>query len=61
MGRDAKRQRADNGIFAVSRVFGWFATGITVVNTSNTSVTGTVVGLAVATGTATLLFHCFGT
>lgn len=37
------------------------ATGITVVNTSNTSVTGTVVGLAVATGTATILFNCTGT
>jgi hypothetical protein len=37
------------------------ATGETIVNVSGTSVTGTVLGLAVATGTATLLFNCLGT
>lgn len=37
------------------------ATGETIVNTSNTSVTGTIVGLSLATGTATLLFNCLGT
>ena len=36
------------------------ATGEAIVNTSNTSVTGTIVGLSVATGTATLLFECLG-
>jgi hypothetical protein len=36
------------------------ATGITVVNASGTSVTGTIVGLSLATGTATLLFNCLG-
>lgn len=36
------------------------ATGENIINTSATSVTGTILGLAVATGTATLLFNCLG-
>jgi len=36
------------------------ATGMTTVNVSGTSVTGTIVGLSLATGTATLLFNCLG-
>ena len=37
------------------------ASGTTVVNTSNTSVTGTVVGLTLVSGTANLMFNCLGT